>query len=159
MALALKELLKNVKSCRQCWDFSDNDPCPLCQDSRRQRDCLCVVAEPQDIPVIEKTKEHNGLYFVLRGLIETADPEQFEKTKIKQLLERTQEDKGLKEIILALNPDLCGETTMMYLRGQIKKINPSIKITRLVKGLPTGSDLKYADEITLSSALKNRIEE
>lgn len=155
ITLALKELIDNVKSCETCWDFSDNNPCAICSNKTRDTSLLCVVSEPQDIPVLERTGIYNGLYHVLRGLVEPGDEEGMEKIKIKELFKRVG---GHKEIILALNPDLSGETTMLYLEKEIKKLNPEIKITRLARGLPMGSDLQYADEITLGSALKNRTE-
>ncbi len=156
ITLSLKELIENVKSCEMCWDFSDNNPCAICNNKIRDQSLLCVVSEPQDIPVIERTGMYNGLYHVLRGVIEPGAEEELERIKIKELFKRTGEDKKIKEIILALNPDLSGETTMLFLEKEIKKLNPEIKITRLARGLPMGSDLQYADEITLGSAIKNR---
>jgi len=155
ITLALKELTDNVKSCESCWDFSDINPCAICADKNRDRSLLCVVSDPQDIPVIERARAYNGLYHVLRGVVETANEEILEKLKIKELLARLKNTK-IKEIILALNPDLSGETTMLYLEKEIKKLNPEIKVTRLARGLPMGSDIQYADEITLGSAIKNR---
>lgn len=171
ITLALKELIDNVKSCETCWDFSDNNPCAICSNKSRDTSLLCVVSEPQDIPVIERTGMYKGLYHVLRGLVEAGDEEGMERIKIKELFEKIKntppsipplkgEGQGVrfKEMILALNPDLSGETTMLYLEREIKKLNPNLKITRLARGLPMGSDLQYADEITLGSALKNRTE-
>ena len=155
ITLALKELIDNVKSCETCWDFSDNNPCAICNNKTRDQALLCVVSEPQDIPVLERTGMYNGLYHVLRGLVEPGAEEELNRIKIKELFKRIV---GSKEIILALNPDLSGETTMLYLEKEIKKINPNLKVTRLARGLPMGSDLQYADEITLGSALKNRTE-
>ena len=155
ITLALKELIDNVKSCETCWDFSDNNPCAICNNKTRDQALLCVVSEPQDIPVLERTGMYNGLYHVLRGLVEPGAEEELNRIKIKELFKRIT---GSKEIILALNPDLSGETTMLFLEKEIKKINPNLKVTRLARGLPMGSDLQYADEITLGSALKNRTE-
>ena len=157
LTLALKELIANVKSCEVCWNFSDISPCRICQDKHRDQSLLCVIRESQDIPVIEKTKEYNGLYHILRGVITPEDVEEIKNLKIKELLLKIKKsDDKLKEIILAFNPDLAGETTVMYLQKEIKNINPKLKISRLARGLPMGSDLQYADEITLGSALKNR---
>ncbi|MFA6485855.1 MAG: recombination mediator RecR [Candidatus Magasanikbacteria bacterium] len=155
---ALDELLKNTKSCEICWNFADTSPCHTCKDSKRDHTIVCVVADPQDVPAIEKSGAHRGVYHVLRGVIEIADEENFLKTKIRELLKRAHPSAKttIQEIILALNPDLPGETTAMYLEKTIKKINPKIIVTRLARGLPMGSDLQYADEITLASALKNR---
>lgn len=156
LTLALKDLIDNIKSCEVCWDFSDENPCRICANKNREQDIMCVVADPQDVPVIERTNAFAGLYHVLRGVIEPGDEDGLDKLKIKELFGRIKAQKNLKEIILALNPDLSGETTMLYLDKEIKKINPKIKISRPARGLPMGSDLQYADEITLGSALKNR---
>ena len=153
---ALDTLLKNTKSCESCFDFTDRSPCHICADKRRDQQLVCVVAEPQDIQTLEKTGAFTGRYHVLRGLLGgDADSEDLNNLKIKELLTRIKKE-PIKEIILALNPDLSGETTSLYLQQTIKKINPKILVTRLARGLPMGSDLQYADEITLSSAIKNR---
>ena len=161
ITLALKELIDNVKSCELCWDFADTNPCDICADKSRDQNLLCVVSDPQDIPVIERTGAYNGLYFVLRGAVETADEEILEKLKIKELFAKLEKPNKIKEIILALNPDLSGETTMLFLEKKLSAIGGSasggkVRITRLARGLPMGSDLQYADEITLGSAIKNR---
>ncbi len=166
ITLALKELIENVKSCESCWDFSDHNPCAICGNKNRDQSLLCVVSEPQDIPVIERTGIYNGLYHVLRGLVEPGMEDGLEKIKIKELFLKMEKDNKIKEVILALNPDLSGETTMLFLEKKLSAIGGSassgkdnrIKITRLARGLPMGSDLQYADEITLGSALKNRTE-
>ena len=156
ITLSLKELIDNVKSCETCWDFSDHNPCAICNNKTRDQSLLCVISEPQDIPVIERTDIYNGLYHVLRGAIEPGAEEEWEKIKLKELFKKIR-NKEIKEIILALNLDLSGETTMLFLEKKIKELNPEIKITRLARGLPMGSDLQYVDEITLGSAIKNRI--
>lgn len=155
ITLALKELTDNVKSCETCWDFSDNNPCAICNNKTRDIATICVVSDPQDIPVIEKTGAFSGLYHVLRGLVEPGE-EDLGRLKIKELFTRLENNKTT-EVILALNPDLPGETTMLFLEKKIKEKNPNIKATRLARGLPMGSDLQYADEITLGSAIKNRM--
>lgn len=153
---ALDKLLQNTKSCEICWNFDDNSPCHICSDPKRNKEVVCVVADPQDLVAIENTHEYNGLYHVLRETISPDDDEtEITKIKIEELKKRVS-NKEIKEIILALSPDLPGETTMMYLKKELNKINPELKITRLARGLPLGSDLQYADEITLISALKNR---
>lgn len=153
---ALDKLLQNTKSCEICWNFDDNSPCHICSDPKRNKEVVCVVADPQDLVAIENTHEYNGLYHILRETINPDDDEtEIAKIKIEELKKRVS-NKEIKEIILALSPDLPGETTMMYLKKELNKINPELKITRLARGLPLGSDLQYADEITLISALKNR---
>ncbi len=159
LTLALKELIDTVKSCEVCWNFSDTSPCPICQNPKRDHTTICVVADPQDLAVIEGTGEYRGLYHVLRGQVDPTDAESLTKMKVKELLEgtRNKEQGTIQEVILALNPDIAGETTMLYLEKELKSVNQEIKITRLARGLPMGGDLRYADEITLGSAIKNRI--
>lgn len=153
---SLDEVLLKIKSCRTCWDFSETDPCVICNSKIRDRSIVCVVLEPQDIPIFEKTGEYNGLYHCLRGHIDTTIEDSVSKTKIPELITRVKNNKEIKELILALNQNLEGETTAMYITAKIKNINPEIKVSRLARGLPMGSDLQYADEMTLTSALKNR---
>lgn len=154
LTISLKEMIDNVKSCSQCWDFSDSDPCPICSNPQRIADLLCVVAESQDKQAIEKTHEYNGRYFILRGTID-ADLDNLRYLKIKELTNYLKHH-NIKEIVLAFNPDMDGESTMLYLEKLVKQISPKIKTTRLARGLPMNSDLQYADEITLGAALKNR---
>ncbi len=165
LMLVLKDLIETVKSCEVCWNFTDASPCPLCQNKGRDQTTICVVADPQDLAVIERTGEYRGVYHVLRGLLDPSDEESLERMKVKELLERIKnpatpagrQESRIKELVLALNPDLSGEATMLYLEKEIKNRHSAVKITRLARGLPMGSDLRYADEITLGSALKNRI--
>lgn len=154
---ALDNLLKNTKSCSVCWNFSDTNPCPICASDKRDHNQICVVAEVPDIIALEKTSAYSGVYHVLRGSIDGGDLDHISDLKIQQLLWRVKENKDLKEVVLALSPDMSGETTMLYLKKEITGINPKIKITRLARGLPMGSDLQYADEITLGSAMNNRV--
>ncbi len=157
LTLALKNLIEQIKSCEQCWDFSDTSPCALCADDKKDQSILCIVQEPQDMRAIKKTDTFNGRYHILRGLIRP-NFEQRVSThiKIKELFIRLQKEPQIKEIILALDPTLEGETTAMYIEKYIKKHHTALKLTRLARGLPMGSDLQYADEITLGSALRNR---
>lgn len=156
LALAIKNLVGSIKSCAICYDFSDRSPCVICADTKRLATQICVVAEPQDVQAIERTNAYTGRYHVLRGLIETeAIAGEENSLKIPELLHRATSE-GITEIILALNPDLPGETTALYLEKELKTLSPTLVITRLARGLPMGSDLQYADEITLSSAFKHR---
>lgn len=156
LALAIKNLISTIKSCAICFDFSDRSPCIICADSKRNINQICVVAEPQDLQAIERTNIYTGRYHILRGLVETDALSGDENTlKIPELVARVA-SQGITEIILALNPDLPGETTALFLEKELKAANPNLIITRLARGLPMGSDLQYADEITLSSALKHR---
>ncbi len=156
LTIALKNLMDNIKSCEICWDFSDTSPCNFCADSRRDPKTICVVSQPQDRETIERSGAYKGQYHILRGTLKPHDEGIARFLKINELMRRIQKSQ-VDEIILALNPDINGETTMMYLERQIKKLKQDVKITRLARGLPMGSDLQYADEITLGSALKNRV--
>jgi len=154
-AQAIAELKEKTTLCRTCLSLAESDPCSICSDKKRNQALVCLVAETRDLLAIEETKQYNGLYFVLGGVINTIEGVKPEQLNIKPLVARIKQ-KGLKEIILAFNPDLEGETTVLYLA---KLFKPSkIKITRLAKGLPMGADLEYADEITLAHALKYRNE-
>ncbi|QQG52586.1 MAG: recombination protein RecR [Candidatus Falkowbacteria bacterium] len=154
LALAIKELKQKTTVCHSCLAISESSPCAICADTNRNKASLCVVENSQDLNAIESTKQFNGLYFVLGGLINTIEDVGPETLNINKLIKRIQAE-DIKELILALNFTLEGETTALYL-GKILKNR--IKITRLAKGLPAGSDLEYADETTLSNALKFRNE-
>jgi len=153
---ALTYLVDTVKSCATCWDFADTSPCMLCADHTRDQSTICVVRDSQEVQIIEKTGSYRGTYHVLRGVLSPGDEHGVGVLKIPELLKRAEES-SVREIILALNPDLAGETTMMYIGKKIRDLNPIISITRLARGLPMGSDVQYADEITLSSAIRQRI--
>lgn len=155
LMLALKELVETIKSCEVCWNFSDTSPCTICSDTKRDHSIITVVAEPPDIAAINGTGAFNGVYHVLRGVIETESVDGLADLKIKELFTRL-EDKTVKEIILALNPDLPGETTMLFLEKEIAARAPHVTVSRLARGLPLGADLRYADDITLGSAIKHR---
>lgn len=156
LTTALKELKERMVRCETCFTFSEVNPCPTCSDSQRLRTTLCVVAKPQDIYLIERTGEYRGLYHVLGGVIDTLGGVTPELLTIKQLLDRVQRNE-INEVIFALSPDIAGETTILYLTKALKSIK-NILITRLAQGLPSGSDLEYVDEVTLSKALKSRNE-
>ncbi len=154
LALAIKELKQKTTLCKICYTVSSSSPCPLCLDPERNKQSLCIVENTQDLVAIESTKQYNGRYFVLGGLINTISGVGPEDLNIEKLIKLIQSEQ-IQEIILALNFTLEGETTSMYLNKLLKN---KIKITRLAKGLPAGSDLEYADETTLASALKYRSE-
>jgi recombination protein RecR len=158
-AAALGSLKDVMATCGICQNFSEKNPCSICSDSHRDHGTICVVADYQDLPVIENTNVHHGTYHVLGGVLDPLHGITPDQLKIKELVARIQKGNGkIKEIILALNPDLEGETTMLYLTKLIKSFGKNIKITRLARGLPMGSDLEYADEVTVSDALKGRKE-
>ncbi len=154
-AQSIAELKEKTTVCRTCLAIAESDPCPICADKKRNQAILCLVADTRDMQAIEATKQYNGLYFILGGVINTIEGIKPDQLNIKQLASRLEQN-IIKEIILAFNPDLEGETTAMYIAKLLKP--NQIKITRLAKGLPMGADLEYADEITLSNALKYRNE-
>lgn len=154
-AESLSEVHDDVRRCSVCFRFTDQTPCTICSDRHRDASLLCVVAESQNIPVIEKTGAFRGLYHVLGGVVSPLEGVTPEQLTVKELEARLKGD-GVKEVILALNPDLDGETTAMYLARLLKPLG--LKVTRLARGLPVGADLEYADEVTLESAITGRRE-
>lgn len=154
LADSIKQLKNSITVCHFCFNFSESDPCPICADSRRDRRIICIVAKPQDISAIEKTGSYNGVYHVLGGNINPLENIMPENLRLKELLTRIKENE-VCELILALNPDMIGETTSLYLSKLLKQFS-HVTVTRLARGLPMGADLEYADEVTLESALNNR---
>lgn len=148
--------LTNVKFCQICGNISQEQICPICKDTSRTRDILCLVSSPIELATIEKTSKYRGLYFILGGLISPGNIKA-KDLKIQNLWKRLEKEK-IKEVIFAFSPTVEGETTMLYLEDKIKKTFPNIKLTKLARGLSLGMDLEYADEITLSEAIKNREE-
>ncbi len=155
MAQSLRHVQEQVTTCSECHRFTDQNPCPICTDQRRDKTTICVVAESQNIPVLEKTGAFHGRYHVLGGLVSPLEGVTPDKLTVPALTQRLKAN-GVKEVILALNPNLDGETTALYLAQLIKPLG--IKVTRLAQGLPVGADLEYADEVTLESALTGRRE-
>ncbi len=152
---AIIKLKKETKICKNCFNISENDLCEFCSNIKRDRSLVCIVEEAINIPAIENTKRFNGLYHVLGGVIKPSDGVSPADLKIKELEERVKGN-GIKEIIIATNPNTEGETTALYLVRLLKSYD--LKITRLARGMSTGSDLEYADEMTISSALAGRRE-
>lgn len=151
---AIEKIKGKIKICQTCFNFSDCDPCRICQDSKREKNIICIVAKPQDIQAIEKTKFYNGVYHVLGGNINPIENVTPDDIRLKELLEKIK-SKNINEVVIALNPDIESETTTIYLTKVLKQF-PNLKITRLARGLPMGADLEYADEITLENAFKAR---
>ena len=154
-AKAMIEAKSIINYCSVCFNMSSNDPCEICSSSNRNREVICVVADTKDLIAIEKTHEYQGLYHVLQGLISPMNGIGAEDIHIKELLYRVTND-NIKEVILALSPSVEGEATSLYLGKLLKPFN--IKITRIAFGLPVGSDIEYADEITLARAIEGRHE-
>lgn len=154
--VSLEKIKAAITICQKCQNYSESNPCQICSDKNRNPRVICLVAKPQDLLSLEKTNEYQGVYHILGGLIDPLEGVTPEKLTIKQLVDRIKQD-GVQEIILALNSDMPGETTILYLTKLLKQFK-NVKVTRLAQGLPIGSDLEYADEVTLSSALKGRRE-
>ena len=151
----LVEAKENIHYCNICFNMSASNPCEICTDDRRDRTVICVVAETKDLIAIEKTREYKGLYHVLQGTLSPLDGIGVEDIRIKELLTRVT-DENITEVILALSPSVEGEATSMYITKLLKPFK--IKISRIAFGLPVGTDLEYADEITLAKALEGRRE-
>lgn len=152
-AEAIVEVKEKVRFCSICGNYTDRDPCQNCEN--KKFDTICVVAEPKDVAVIEKVKNFSGGYHVLRGTISPLSGRGPNDIRIKELLSRLQDD-NIKEVIIATNPDVEGEATAMYIAKLIKPLG--IKVTRIAQGVAMGSELEFADEVTLSRALEDRKE-
>lgn len=155
LADAITEVKAKVKFCEVCGNVCEASPCPVCLDPRRDHSIICVVEEPKDVMSIERTREYHGLYHVLGGAINPMANVGPNDLNIAKLLERLG-DGSVTEVILALDPNIEGEATTTYLSRLLSQVG--IKVTRLASGLPVGSDLEYADEITLGRALSGRRE-
>ena len=154
-AQAIAEIKEKTTVCKTCLAIAESDPCQICSDQKRNHSVICLAADTRDMLAIEATKQYNGVYHILGGVINMIEGIKPEQLNIKALLNHIKKN-NIKEIILAFNPNLEGETTSMYIAKLLKPYK--IKITRLAKGLPMGADLEYADEITLANALKYRNE-
>ena len=152
---AMQALHDTVGFCQTCQNFSQNDHCEICKDPQRDKTTICIVAENHDLAAIEHSSEFHGVYHVLGGTLNPLEGITPDLLNVKQLLERIKKDR-VNEIILAFNSDFEGEATVLYL-NKILKDTP-VKITRLAQGLPMGSVVEYADEVTLAKAIKGRTE-
>ena len=152
---SLIEAKTTISYCETCFNMSASSPCEICSNPSRNQNIICVVAETKDLMAIEKTNEYNGLYHVLQGLISPIDGIGPDDIRIKELLYRVNQN-DIREIILALNPSVEGEATSLHLTKLLKPFN--IKLSRIAFGLPMGSELEYADEMTLAKALEGRVE-
>jgi recombination protein RecR len=156
-AEGLSLLKKDTVVCSVCKNVSESDPCEICRDVHRDKDTILVVEQPLDILAFEKTAKYHGSYHVLHGAINPLENIGPEEIFIEELLARVKKDgKKLKEVIIATNPTMEGEATAMYLNKRLKAQNGKIKITRLGMGVPTGADLEYSDETTLTQAIEGR---
>jgi recombination protein RecR len=155
LAEAILSLKQQTRLCSVCFNITDADPCPICRDPQRDRHEICIVEQPQDILALEHTKTYNGLYHILHGAISPTEGVGADDIRVKELMDRLR-DGSVTEIILATNPNLEGETTAMYLNKLISPLG--IRVTRLARGLPFGTELEYADDVTLTRAIEGRQE-
>ncbi|NLL92036.1 MAG: recombination protein RecR [Ruminococcaceae bacterium] len=146
---------KNVKQCPVCHNLSDSEICKICSDEKRDKSVICVVEGPRDVGAFEKTREYRGVYHVLHGLISPMDGISPEQIFVKDLVVRAS-DETVKEVIMATNPTVEGESTAIYISRLIKPLG--VKVTRLAYGMPVGGNLEHADEVTLFRALMGRSE-
>ncbi|MCL2205132.1 MAG: recombination mediator RecR [Treponema sp.] len=158
LAGELSGLHKAIKRCSCCGSFTESDLCQICADPARERALLCVVERAQDVRLIDESKEFSGIFHVLGGLIAPLEGVNPSDLSISRLAERIKEE-GVREVILALNPTIEGDTTALYIQRFLKEMFPAspLEISRLASGLPVGGDLEYADRLTLSRSLRGRI--
>ena len=153
LAEAIKEVKEKVGLCEVCFNLADEPRCRICQDPRRDTTTICVVEEPSDVIPMERTHEFSGLYHVLGGALSPIDGVEPEDLKIEELYARVGD---AREVVLATNPTTTGEATALHIAEELRHRVPSLTVTRLASGLPVGSDLEYADEVTLGKALAGR---
>lgn len=151
LARAIVVANRDIKKCSICSNFTDQEPCALCNNNQRDQTSLCVVEHPRDVVSLEKTKEFKGRYHVLHGVLSPMDGIGPEQLTIKQLLRRLD---GVREVVMAMNPTVEGEATALYLARLLKPMG--IKVSRIAHGLPVGGDLEYTDEVTIARALEGR---
>ena len=152
---AIMEAKKTVHTCPACQNLTDREICPICDDDSRDHSVICVVADPKDVIALERSREFNGVYHVLHGVMSPMHHVYQDDIRIKELLQRVAQG-DVKEIIMATNPDTEGEATAMYIARLLRPME--VKVTRLAYGIPVGGDLEYADEFTLARALEGRNE-
>ena len=155
LAGAIMRAKEKIGYCKVCFNLSDENPCRICKAENRDHSIICVVEQPQDVAAMERMRDFKGVYHVLHGALSPLEGIGPEDIKVKELINRLHGDE-VKEIIMATNPNVEGEATAMYIAKLVKPIG--IKVTRIAHGLPVGGDLEYADEVTLSRAMENRVE-
>ncbi|MBU4482958.1 MAG: recombination mediator RecR [Actinobacteria bacterium] len=151
----LIEMKEKVKFCSQCYSLTEEDICHICRDQSRDRKKICIVEEVSDVIIIEKTGEYKGLYHILGGLLSPIENVGPDEIRVPRLLERVKAN-NIEEVIIAVNPTVEGESTGMYLKKILVPLG--VKVTKLASGLPVGSDLEYADEVTIGRAISDRRE-
>jgi recombination protein RecR len=155
LAEAIREVKQRIGLCETCFNLAEGPECRICADGRRDPDLICVVEEPTDLISIERTHEFSGQYHVLGGALSPIDGVDPEDLKIAELYKRI-EGGTIREVVIATNPTTTGEATALHIAAGIRTINPELSVTRLASGLPVGSDLEYADELTLGRAFSGR---
>ena len=154
-ANAILEAKKQVHTCPVCQNLTDRELCPICDDDTRDHSVVCVVADPKDVIAMERSREYRGVYHVLHGVISPLNHVTQDDIRIRELLKRVSQGE-IKEVIMATNPDTEGEATAMYISRLLRPMG--VRVTRLAYGVPVGSQLEYADEVTLLRALEGRQE-
>jgi recombination protein RecR len=155
LAAAITDLRAKIRLCSQCWDFTEADPCELCRDQRRESGLVCVVAHPQDVIAIERTGGYRGRYHVLHGVLSPLDGIGPEDLRIAELIRRCGGGE-IREVIVATNPSVEGETTAIYLAKLLRPLG--VRTSRIATGVPIGGELEYADRLTLARAIDGRRE-
>ncbi len=153
LARAILEVKEKIRFCSQCFNLTDQDPCRICQDPKRNREILCLVSSPEDLVALERSGGFRGLYHVLHGVLSPLEGVGPKDLRLEELLSRLKGGE-IKEVILATNPSVEGEATAQYLSQIIKPLG--IRVTRIARGVPMGGDLQYIDEVTLNKSLENR---
>ena len=157
LAQAIIEVKEKIGLCDVCFNLTDETRCRICQDARRDHGLICVVEEPSDVIPMERTHEYHGVYHVLGGALSPIDGVDPEDLKVAELFARVSApDAAVREVVLATNPTTTGEATALYVAQELRERAPEVKVTRLASGLPVGSDLEYADEVTLGKAFAGR---
>jgi len=164
LAEAIVEVKERIRLCEVCFNLTDETRCRICQDQRRDHGLVCVVEEPSDVIPVERTHEYHGVYHVLGGALSPIDGVDPEDLRIAELLARVRGEGPvgnsdgirMREVVLATNPTTTGEATALYIAEELRRTAPDVTVTRLASGLPVGSDLEYADEVTLGKAFAGR---
>ncbi len=154
LSRAISDLKKNIRYCSVCYNITDRDPCPICQSEKRKTGVVCVVEEPKDVYVVERTREFNGRYHVLGGVISPLQNIGPNELRINELIHRIRDGEQIREIILALNPDAEGEATGFYINKLVQPMG--VNVTRIAHGIPMGTDLEFIDDATLTRAFAGR---
>jgi recombination protein RecR len=157
LADAIVDVKQKIRLCEVCFNLTDETRCRICEDTRRDHGLICVVEEPSDVIPMERTHEYHGVYHVLGGALSPIDGVDPEDLKVAELFARVGSPEGaVREVVLATNPTTTGEATALHIAQELRSLAPQVTVTRLASGLPVGSDLEYADEVTLGKAFAGR---